>query len=181
MGADIHSYVEYKEKNSNYWMNLTRNFGYRDYIWFGIIAGVRAPEFQLFEPKGLPKSDLGFWTDQDLWILVAPEDNPSLAEHDGWCSLESANRWIEGEYASSIPVYDQNGKLKKVTHPDWHSKSWLNTEELERAIEHYRICIDNNNFAGYDKNPVEWIAIFEAMKSFERMNYDTRLVFWFDN
>ena len=54
MGADIHAYVEFADKPEDgrapYWKNLTRNSGSRNYVLFGVLAGVRCKD-QLFPTK----------------------------------------------------------------------------------------------------------------------------------
>jgi len=181
MGCDIHTYVEYADwenEDGPYWKNFTSNGGSRDYLMFGILAGVRAPTIQLFEPKGIPKGRLGYETEDDYWYRIAPESSPALADHDGWASMANAERWIED--GCSTPDF-RDGKLFRVSGPDWHSHSWLTREELEKAVDHYAKIVPEHYPAAEPKAPAEWRAIVAAMRAFEDAGAKTRIVFWFDN
>jgi hypothetical protein len=166
MGCDIHAYVEYADFTTNdgapYWRNLTRNGGSRNYVMFGVLAGVGYPEAQLFEPKGMPQGRLG-WDTSD----------------DDWCSLEQAERWVAGGY--SVGETDDNGRLRRVSGPDWHSHSWLTTDELAKALDHYVAFLPKAYPSEPRTVPVEWQAMLAAMRCFEANGKQARLVFWFDN
>ncbi|WDA37828.1 hypothetical protein [Sphingobium sp. YC-XJ3] len=183
MGCDIHSYIEYAEFTANdgqpYWKNFTKNNGSRNYVMFGVLAGVRVPEAKLFDPKGMPEGRLGFDTSDDYWDCVAPESNPEWADSDDWVSLEQAERWVESGY--SVGERDENGRLRRVSGPDWHSHSWLNFTEVQQAMDHY--LSQSSKFWPNEMNelPAEWLATLAAMKAFEDAGKQTRLVFWFDN
>ena len=171
MGCDIHVYVEYSH-DGKYWRNLTDGIGSRDYRMFGILAGVRCDDLKLFDPKGLPDGQLS-WNTEDANILnIAPESHPEWADTSGWTSRTSAERWIsEG---SSKPLY-RDGVLNRVTNPDWHSHSWLTSDELSQCVDKYRTIPD------VKKAPSEWVGILAAMKAIEENGDQTRVVFWFDN
>lgn len=182
MGCDIHTYVEFSEFNQAdgqpYWQNFTRNGGSRNYVMFGVLAGVRVDDAKLFDPKGMPDGDLGYGTSEDYWHCVAPEKHPEWAGSDGYVDLESAKRWVEGGY--SVGETDESGRLRLVSGPDWHSHSWLTADELSQALDHYsrvapRFWPDSKDV------PAEWAAMLAAMRSFEASGKLTRLVFWFDN
>lgn len=177
MGCDIHAYVEYS-KNGKHWRNLTDNAGSRNYVMFGVLAGVRVADAKLFDPKGMPEGELSFTTAGDYWLNVAPESNPDWADGDGWTSLENARRWVESGY--SVPDY-RDETLKRVSGPDWHSHSWLTTDELAAAIEHYRTVVGNYWPEEGGRAPTEWVAILAAMRAIESNGETARVVFWFDN
>lgn len=162
MGCDIHAYVEYTSGRArgseDWWSNLTENFGDRDYLWFGILAGVREGDAGLYEPRGLP-ANLAWRTKDAAFLHV----NDELAETDGYCSVEQATRWGD---------YDPN--TKTVPHPDWHSHSWLTTEELGHCIARHMEIADYPLEVG-------WLALFTAMKTVEDNGGKARIVFWFDN
>lgn len=181
MGCDIHTYVEYAQKRDGtepYWQNFTRNGGSRNYLMFGILAGVRVPGAQLFEPRGMPEGELGWDTSEDYWTLVAPAEHPEWADDDKWVSVEMAERWVaEG---SSIGVHHETGRLRKVSGPDWHTHSHLTADELEQALAHYE-AISGNYYLSSEPAPTEWHAMLAAMRAFEARDMLTRVVFWFDN
>lgn len=178
MGADIHAYLEYKEKGDSFWRSMTKNYGSRDYIWFGIVAGVRMPELQKFELKGLPTNgDLHYSTMEDYRLYI-DDENP---DDDGRCSMKRALEWIE--QGCSVPIYKPDGvTLWGISNPDIHSINWFNSEELEQAIIYYNELVENNeNYNWRGKNPAEWLAALAAMKTFEMLGGQARLIFWFDN
>jgi len=177
MGADIHAYLEYKEKNSSYWSSMTRNYGSRDYLWFAIVAGVRDYENnQKFEPKGIPEGPLSSDTHSSYWYYITDKEDE---DREGFVSFEKANTWIDKKY--SIGKYADDGKLTHVPDPDSHSHSWLTKDELLLAIDTYSEKAKGNVFLKGNTIPVEWAAIAAAMVAFEALNYDCRLIFWFDN
>jgi hypothetical protein len=182
MGCDIHAYVEFGKQSRPdaeiYWQNFTRNSGPRNYVMFGVLAGLRVAEAQLFEPKGMPEGPLGYRTNEDYWTHVAPEAHPEWADGDDWADLESATRWVES--GCSVGERDENGRLKRVSGPDWHSHSWLTADELERALDHYRSVVPKYWPDSTDA-PAEWVATLAAMRAFEAAGQQTRVVFWFDN
>lgn len=181
MGCDIHTYVEFADPISNergpYWRNFTRNGGNRDYVLFGILAGVRVPDVQAFEPKGMPDGNLGWGTSDDYWNMVAPPEHPEWAEGDDWVTIEQAERWVAD--GSSVADHDDSGRLRRVSGPDWHSHSWLTTAELTEALTRYRALPEDQY--PYKYGLEEWDAMLAAMRSFEAAGKLTRLVFWFDN
>lgn len=183
MGADIHAYVEYKEKNSKYWDNLTRNFGSRNYLWFGVIAGVRVPEVQLFPCKGMPHDDLGYYTSSDYWTMIAPEAHPEWADDsENWVSLDQANEWITSKYYDIRVDYRDGTRPVRVSNPDYHSYSWFTTHELSQAIDHYETLTETKYKNSFMVPTIkEWKALLAAMNVFETQDMDTRIIFWFDN
>lgn len=180
MGCDIHAYVEYADWDSDtgpYWKNFTSNGGSRNYVMFGVLAGVRCPDAKLFEPKGMPEGKLGFETADAYWLHIAPADKPQWADGEGWTSLDRAEAWVAS--GASVPYRDEKGELKRVSHPDWHSHSWLSAGDLDAALRHYEEVVERH----YPEKgvPAEWRAMLAAMREFEVAGAKTRLVFWFDN
>ncbi|WP_333571348.1 hypothetical protein [Sphingomonas sp.] len=182
MGCDIHAYIEFAQKPAGddrpYWQSFTRNGGGRNYVMFGVLAGVRVPEAQLFEPKGMPEGQLSSGVSGDHWILVAPEVHPEWADDEGYCSLANAEAWVKNGY--SVGENDENRRLRRVSNPDHHSHSWLTADELQQALDHYGKVIPTFWSSDHEV-PAEWQEMFGAMRSFEAADCLTRLVFWFDN
>jgi hypothetical protein len=183
MGADIHAYVEYSDfktaDGEQYWTNFTRNGGERNYYLFGLLAGVRGEEAPLFSPRGLPDGHLGYWTEDDYWLHVAPADKPGLADSDGWTSTANAERWLERGYVKADRRED--GSLSRVSHPDWHSHSWLTADELAQVLDRYAKGVQRVWSQEKADAPTEWKAVLAAMRSFEADGHQARVVFWFDN
>ncbi len=193
MGADIHMYVEYTdketlekfnrgEKNSRgelikpYW----RHFGGkinpgRDYWMFGFLSkGVRSDFSNGIPPKGLPPFDeLSYHSRNDSVCYIT--DNPDTDGNS--VTLETALRWSEGGRYKIIN--NREGTPTWVEHPDWHSHNWLTTEEYETAINNY--IIECEKSGEIDTPPIEYMAILSAMKTFDENGYVSRVVFWFDN
>ena len=158
MGCDIHCYVEFQEPNDgNHW----RAFGGhinpgRSYRTFYRMAGVRGDYSNIHpitEPRGVP-SDLAYEAHDDNWLYVS--DPPEKGE----CMRETADSYVQW----GSKYLDE--KRQYVSHPDWHSHSWLTPEEFGQCLEY--------------AHP-EYKALLAAMKSLEASGYVVRLVFWFDN
>lgn len=183
MGCDIHTYLEYanppREGCEPYWQNFTTNGGSRNYLMFGVLAGVRYPEVKLFEPKGMPDGAIGYGTSGGYWTSVAPESHPDWADGDDWVSLNQAESWVKNGY--SVGETDVNGRLRRVSGPDWHSHSWLTLEELRSAMGHYAAECTKKWPGEPSAPPSEWKATVAAMEAFAADGLLTRLVFWFDN
>lgn len=177
MGCDIHVYVEYS-KDGKYWKSLTDNAGSRNYVMFGVLAGVRADEYKLYDPKGLPDGELSYVTYGAHWLNVAPDEHPDWAGTDGWTSKANAERWVKNGYSEAEIV---DGKLKRVSNPDGHSHSWLSTEELSAALDKYRSIIGGVWPTEAGTVPTEWAAILGAMQAIEANGETARVIFWFDN
>lgn len=171
MGADIHVYIEYKEKTSSMWhcFGERLNPG-RDYDMFGIMAGVRYPSNKLFEPRGLPKN-LSYEAESDVIYFV--NNNPDLKNVSGFCTSAQAEEYNESylkykSYYGLVGGYVDESKTK-VYNSDWHSHSWLNLEE-------YKKCVNQR-----DSIFIKYEIILDIMEGFEKRGHDCRLVFWFDN
>jgi len=159
MGCDIHGYIEsqpYKETSLEYWwlnadLSITRN-----YAMFGLLAGVRGGDAPLFAPRGWDEKSA---TKYEYCLYVSDDD----CDDEHYCSKENADRWIR--YGSSKLVSEN-----MITHPDWHTASWLTTKELESVIAAYK-----EKYPEYKTD--EWDAILAFMK---HVPY-CRFTFWFDN
>lgn len=202
-GCDIHLYIEYTDKQSlieqenneyhfgkpfkAYW----RSFGGkispgRNYWMFGILSkGVRSDFDEGFIPKGMPDfNDLSYSTRSDYVLNISDNENDESS-----VSLQKAIKWASGVYSSSVLYYREptDDKPSWVSSPDWHSHSWLTTEEYEKAIQIYKNkCIEANkrdpDYASLDDIIIpEYEAILDVMKSLERNGRVCRVVFWFDN
>lgn len=172
MGADIHMYVEYKHKDSDYWhgfggrINPGRNYG-----MFAILANVRGHFKESFTPKGLKGLELSYVCKDDLYLDIS-EDGKGERE----TTLERAFEWNK-RYGCELLFNGE--KPYRVQHPDWHSHSWMNVKELSEAFKIYK-KYEKKEY-GESHLPAEYKALLDLMKSLEKGGYDTRVVFWFDN
>ncbi len=177
MGADIHMYIQYREKkgvkenakrgqNTDWWDNFggTINPG-RNYTMFSILAGVRGSTYKGFDPKGIPEFGLGWAARRDLFLYITEESNP----HENCCTLEDAQRW------GRPIIKDKDGKPWYTYHPDWHSHSWMTVKELKQAYSWYK------KSEKYDVG-LEYKVLLKTMKALENNGRnEVVVVFWFDN
>lgn len=166
MGCDIHLYIEYRSKtNGQHWQNLGGRINPgRNYLMFGIMSkGVRVESDFSYQPKGMP-IDAGYCSENDNRLYITDEEGEDNA------TLENALQW---EKTGSKITRNGEGKPIWVEHPDWHSHSWLTTDEYREALKFYATCED------YPLS--EYQVILAAMEKFEAMGSDARIVFWFDN
>lgn len=174
MGCDIHAYLEYKNKGTDkgYWQNFGAQFRLdRNYLMFGLLANVRN-DGAIIQPKGIPDG-LAYEAEGDLYLRI----NDEYKDDEGYCSLERALHWQKN--GETIVMND--GKPYKITHPDWHSHSWLTLDEFKSVLDAYEAkckeSIQNDNF----RWGVEYRALYASMKSLSDEGFETRLIFWFDN
>ncbi len=176
MGADIHMYIQYKEKNED--RKIWYSFGGRinpgrNYAMFGILAGVRDRNVPNgFRPKGvLPREEQSWNVESDLYLYITEDGD---GEHQ--TTIEDAQRWFGGKEI----IMDDKGDPFKVLHPDWHSHSWMTPDEFDRALKIYKKYAKDN---GYDKGvPLEYKVILKTMRALENKGKnEVLLVFWFDN
>ena len=169
MGADIHAFVEFKEKNVkyDYWdcfgdeINLGRNYDMFGYLTDGLVRSSEVLKCGI-EPRGLPEGKLS-WDVMRRARLKITEDGCGENE----VTLEKAKKW-------GVKIYnDSNGNPCEVDHPDWHNHSWLSYKELKAILSEIRRKRIGVGTA--------YKAVLAVMKTYEDDKYDTRLVFWFDN
>lgn len=160
MGADIHAYIEYSSSEGR-WRPFARPDLPRDYQMFSLLADVRGSGI-LYPLRGMP-SDAGWAAESDNQMFIS--DTP----YDKYAKPKDAARWVAS--GSSTYILDAGGKPAWVTHPDWHSHSWLNTQEFGHVLDSYQ-----------EEPPISYFATLAAMVALETQDSTTaRLVFWFDN
>jgi len=136
MGCDIHPYLDWDEaqKDDGTWYvnNIAKLHISRNYLLFAILADVRNygkdPIKPVSEPKGLPDR-VSYIVQSDYTLFVLPEGEEDCGE-EGCCSYEDGQRWGE-----RYGWWDKEHGI--VNHPDWHSASWFNVEELKKVQEIY--------------------------------------------
>lgn len=173
MGCDIHLYLEYSKKEKVITPEKTRwdYFGGRinpgrNYLMFGIMSrGVRTEPIFSIARKELP-DDCGYASQDDSRIFISETPN------NNYVTMEKALQW-EKRGCKLIP--GANGKIAWVEHPDWHSHSWLNTAEFKKVMDFY-----NKETKG-QRLELEYEVILAVMKKFEKLGFNARIVFWFDN
>jgi len=171
MGCDIHGYLEYKTPDPD--CDYTwRSFGGRintgrQYGIFAKLAGVRNyyEIVPIVSPRGLPDK-LGYEAEGDSRLYISGETG------EGHCTPENAARWVKDGGCQYVD--DKDGKHIWVTHPDWHSHSWVTAAELEQVLQDPKVQASKENDSSY-------FALLAAMKELEHCGKIVRFVFWFDN
>lgn len=168
MGCDIHCYFEYKIEDLKDYSSFSYhsiNLG-RDYGIFASIANVRnyGEIYNTLKPRGLPENR-SWVTDSGNNLYIV--DSETI--ENGCCKRSDAERWVNGGRSKYT-----DEKKTHVTNPDWHSHSWLECDEFEKAINGWQ------KIAEYKIDPCYFAAI-ELLKSFKKQGLESRIVFWFDN
>jgi hypothetical protein len=189
MGADIHMFIEYRNKEhaqnaekigrKPYWWSFGDHLNPgRNYTMFAILAEVRGDYPESFEPKGiLPRDEMSTAAAHEAYMyIVNDEDQCCENEHleSGYITRTNALKWAERGYAV---IEDQWMEAL-----DYHSHSWMNTAELEEAFQHYLKRQAEEWPDDEVRVPVEYQAMLAAMKALEQDGEnEVRVVFWFDN
>lgn len=181
MGCDIHPYLDFFRSNDEKDEPYVQSFGAlhisRDYALFAIMAGVRNYDNALepiAEPRGLPEHN-SYVVNGDNTLYITDRET----DESGYTTRERAEKWV----ASGSSKWVNEGQTR-VTHPDWHSHSWLTTAEMEEVIRRYVAYYENHADTYYRgrKPAPEVYGIVGAMKGIEADGkYTARLVYWFDN
>lgn len=169
MGCDIHCYVEHTSHRRHLDGKLRwQSFGGkinpgRHYGIFAKLAGVRncyeSGIVPISEPRGAP-DDLGRYANDDNTLYICDYGG------ENHCTAKQAQQWVASGYSN----YTDDSR-RRVTHPDWHSHSWVTPDEFGEALADPKLSnID-----------VEYFALLAAMRELEKRGHETRLVFWFDN
>jgi hypothetical protein len=162
MGCDIHAFIDYDppQKDEPTLVYYLGEFKIqRNYSLFGIMAGVRQPNLQLFQPRGMPQRMS--WTIREKATLMVIDNDKEKSE--GCCTRQQAERWGSN--------YSDENK-RRVWNPDYHSHSWLNTAEVKNVFK--KLKSDYGHSLGLT-------GALWAMEGLEKERCNPRLVFWFDN
>jgi len=182
MGADIHVYVEYRNKKQSkdletrgmqpYWYSFggELNPG-RNYTMFAVLAGVRGDFKDSFDAKGkIPFDLMGSAAKHDLYAFIADGDS----ENEEYVNREKAKEYEE-KFRCSI-VNDT-----WVEKPYYHSHSWMDVKELKKAFKIY-LKYAKEEWGEKAEVPLEWRAILSAMETLEDgKKNEVRMVFHFDS
>ena len=206
MGCDIHLYIEYKFKKTEFdgydsgWQSFGKSINPgRNYAMFSLMADVRNYDDEklpvLVKRRGMPE-DAGYTATDDNRIYI------SETKSEDYVSMETAKRWVES--GRSKFINDNDGNPTWVTNPDAHSHSWLTTSEFESVLNKYfeletgwhKVRVEEHNKMVKEENiqPDSWAyappsmvdepeyqVVLTILKRFEELGYDARVVFWFDN
>ena len=154
MGCDIHPHIEYKHfSESAYGWFAAPNLS-QDYLLFALLAGVR---------REWVKEHF----DIEITPVVAPRGLPEDASYGtkrGHGGYEIWSEVIEQWYLD-----------------EFHSASWLNTEELAAVAEIYFQTLGESFEEYKEQHGIEWgVELRAVLRAMEALP-NARLVFWFDN
>lgn len=178
MGADIGAYIEIEsppftpqegdvaEQRITFVAKVEVD---RNYSLFGLLAGVRGECNAIVPPRGIPK-DLSWFVDSEYHLRVG-----GIGDAPGYCPTKNAEAWVNSGASKWV-----GDKHTKITNPDWHTPSYLYTDELSEVLsaltKHYR---------KYGINPCASVrllrGIIAMMRALTAPGYKPRFVFWFDN
>lgn len=164
MGCDIHLYVEYKRKGNDNWSGFGKRIWMsRIYGLFAKLADVRNSwgTIPLSQPRGVP-DDIASEAFEDYTRYI------SESNYENWVTKEKAKSWVDKGYSE----YKRGESF--VTDPDAHSGSYCSADELE-------MCIKEVWKDGFNGNEIQYVAVVDLLRSFERQECEARCVFWFDN
>lgn len=159
MGCDIHAFIEVKPSDGGRWECISDPYLGRNYEMFGFMASVRSDK-TLFKPKGLPE-DCSWRVNFENEIFVYNNGMNIPTEHH--TTPQNAEHWVKSGLSKWV-----NDSKTKITHPDWHSHSWLTIDEFAKCIR------------GMEYNTYYKIAL-ATMRAAKKLGFEVRLVFWFDN
>lgn len=169
MGCDIHAFVEYKRRaDSENWRSFGKEFRLdRNYLMFGLLAGVRVDVTPVAEARGIP-SDIGYSVREEYTrYVVKDEDYHDEPNH---IDRTRAEKWVAD---GSSTWFDKDHHW--ITDPDGHTHSWVTTKEYEKCLSKYA----SEDTGGW--STADYKAILAVLQLFESEGFEARLVFWFDN
>ena len=211
MGCDIHAHIEffskseYKSSGKCYVHCFSSElcFG-RDYILFGLIAGVRHSVPPIIKPRGIPTAPEMSYVVSDSYYLSVVDDNATRVYVNSVRSSQ-AQTWVSDSYS----CYTDDSKMH-ITNPDFHSATHLTLDELliirkMYLLENIQFYSNISNikkselvafiktvaprelmkytFTAYEN--VSLYATISSMLALERVSEDsdteTRFVCWFDS
>nr|DAU84887.1 MAG TPA: hypothetical protein [Caudoviricetes sp.] len=185
MGCDIHLRVEARPKinpysnQPHYWScaGFFGEFSSRAYGMFARMAAVRSynDSYKVqFKPRGLPKDIVSYSILRSFYLSVT--DDKDLAEYNPeYCHRTNAEEWVKVGISKWV-----GDKKFIITNPDYHSASWLTTQELRQCFDD---CFKEKD-GTYRPNSdyIDWLGLISLCEGIESDGiYECRVVFAFDN
>lgn len=201
MGTDIHAFIEmdwseeektFEQKDQIHAFNFGELLISRDYELFNALADGRScyctrEEIErhcLYSPRGIPKY-YNEATNNRYFHLVDDRDRADeiyleLAPKLSTINNEQADRYLQdgssflGE-AEEIWHEGASHQARRISHPHWHSCSWLTLKEIYESLEHFDLEIGELDFT--------FRVVLKTMINLEQElgMGRTRLLFWFDS
>jgi len=131
-----------------------------------------------FQEKGIPK-DIDWKTASDYTLHIVEDGEPEC-DLEGHCSRSQADRWVQ---QGSSEVWDEiDGKAVTITGPDWHTPSWLDTNEMEQVAQRMSAALKDYGDMGSSDSLARVEGLVMMMKRLtQEKGITARVVFWFDN
>jgi hypothetical protein len=145
---------------------------------FSFLAGVRGEDKPVVAPRGLP-DNLAHHTRSDAFYII---DDGFVEKYPDTTDFVTLAKALEYEEKGWSTIHYADGKPRYVTVTDWHSFSWLSTDEFAAVIDAY-----DAHYLADGRPPdnrywsIEYRAVLAAMRELEKEGQIARLVFWFDN
>lgn len=164
----------------------------RNYLMFSAMADVRSfygeeEQFKRREPKGFPE-DASFYTILSYGMIVNDEFAGKDTYDLTFITKEQADYFQENYYCKEIklpentPSYSPFAKSKVLTHPDYHSASWMTTEEFEECFKQVFVRKNKNGEEVKLQYYFDFYKLLLTMQTLEEDGlYEVRIIFWFDN
>lgn len=190
MGTDIHAFVEVDSGGDEPFgdgadircFNRGEFFVPNDYDLLNALGDGRSrsldPEevrrWALIPPRGLPSNTSPAVLDRYYHPVLGAGEQPdpvlSFWPNLPPVSREITDRWVGAGWSHLAP-----GSSVRVSHPDWHTPSWLLLTEVYAALSHFGIVVEGL--------APEFRVVLRVMEEFEALlgSGRTRLVFWYDN
>lgn len=168
MGCDIHMHVEVKAPDGS-WRHALSPWCPREYVLFGHLAGVRYPAKFPIEPQGFPNDADYITIEAYTEEIVSDEEYQNASDCDRYPTGISQSKFEEYLAKGYVTRFDD----RRIVGQDWHTASHLNYWAFEMQLA--RAERETSTIM------VEYRALANYMNTFESVDKETRVVFWFDN
>jgi len=175
MGADCHMWLEVvgidkHADGGDYVDGVAQIYVNRDYLLFGLLADVRMKDIVVFPPRGIPQA-ISYQAELEYCLYVCEQDG------EGCCTAIQAQKWIKEGVSC---WFDTNHT--RITNPDWHSASFLYTDEVAKVAEEFEIKINEGiNDKTYFRLVQMLKGLVQMMRCLDTPGYRSRITYWFDN
>jgi hypothetical protein len=164
VGTDIYAFIDWEteDENGKEFVDCFARHVYlgRSYDLFGLLAGIRGGT-AVYPPRGLPKQ-VSFHVLHEYTYVVTDKRMPYVVAYP-----EEAAGYVD----KGIAVWWDETHTR-VTNPDWHTPSWLNTSELIEI---------QSRFVALNKHPYLLLeAVIASMRVLDDgQDGSSRFIFWF--
>lgn len=128
-----------------------------------------------FDPRGMPK-DISWRVVNEYVVQVVPDDEKCVELGAKSCSTSTAYTWLASGSTEAWET-EEDGGIRSVVCPDWHTPSWLTAAEVKQVALRFRTILSNEvqTVKKLQAQNVEWAsaALVNAEKEgdLERVAY----------